>query len=116
MFLLAIHPLQFPCRMQTEGASGVEVLLALGPLLGSSPAQSFGVASTASHRFSPTLRYQQYNSAVSICVHLIEEYRKTNYEGEAAQTMDDNSPDKASDRSVYIINTFIPRHRAHGYL
>ena len=36
------------CRMQAEGASGVDVLLAFGPPLGPSPAQRFGVASAAS--------------------------------------------------------------------
>ena len=36
------------CRMQTRGASGVEVLLAFGPPLGPSPAQRFGVVSAAS--------------------------------------------------------------------
>ena len=32
-------------------------------------------------------------------LHLIEEYRKTNYEEEAAQTMDDNSPNQSTDQS-----------------
>ena len=36
------------CRMQTERASGIEVLLAFGPPIGPSPAQPFGVASAAS--------------------------------------------------------------------
>ena len=34
--------------MQTEGASGVEVLLVFGPPLGPSPVQRFGIASAAS--------------------------------------------------------------------
>ena len=36
------------CRMQTEGASGVEVLLAFGPPLGPSFAHRLRVASAAS--------------------------------------------------------------------
>ena len=39
--------------METDGASGIEVLLALGPPLGPSPAQRFGVSSAASGFLNP---------------------------------------------------------------
>ena len=41
------------CRMQTEGASGVEVLLAFKPPLGPSFAHHLGIASAASGFLNP---------------------------------------------------------------
>ena len=50
-------------RMQTEGASGVEVLLAFGPPLGPSSAQRFRIASAASGFPKPS-RVSTIHSAV----------------------------------------------------
>lgn len=44
---------------------------------------------------------------------LIEEYRKANYEEKAAQTVDDESPNKSFEKSL---RTSIPKHTSSIYL